>query len=89
MNSVRRGVGATVVVKDGQDKTKYVIENDGIINVVTASGAVFKEVRCTGTSQDGSCLRFVDDNGTSEVPMNIIKEIQDCHKQSYSVVTVS
>lgn len=91
-NNVRRGLAATVVVKKDGKQTKYSIENDGIINIETTSGAVFKEVRCTGTSQDGSCLRFIGNDeetkGPNEVPMHLIAKIEDAKKKDYPVVTV-
>ena len=88
-NNVRRGTAAVVVVKKGKDeKIKYIIENDGIIDVVTVSGAVFKNVRCTGTSSDGQSLRFITDEGPSEVPFNKIAKIRDSGKMDYSVVEI-
>ena len=71
---------ATVIVGD----SKYEIEADTIVNVTTNSGGKFSNLRVTGTSRMGDCLRCVSKkDGIVEIPLKTIATIADAVQSGF------
>ena len=71
---------ATVIIDD----SKYEIESDTIVNITTKSGGEFKDLRVTGVSRMGDCIRCVSKkDGIVEIPLKTIETISDAVQSGF------
>lgn len=83
-----RGVAAVVIVKTGNKKTKYTIENDAIVDIYT-TGATYSGVRVTGVNRTGENIRYIaPEGGANEIPMSLITKVVDCGLTEFSGVRI-
>lgn len=78
---------ATIVI----DNNKYEIESDTIVNITLSSGVEFTNLRVTGLSRMGDCIRCVSKiDGIVEIPYkNITKIVDAVNTGVFSGVKVS
>ena len=79
---------ATVLIGN----SKYEIESDTIVNIDLKNGGMYKNLRVTGVSRMGDCLRCVSkDDGIIEVPFKSIDKIVDvdADKKEFAGVKVT